>query len=52
MQKKVAKISDKLDLSLDVFFFSNVEKNLIKDKYKIETILKESTFSFVYQVGL
>ena len=40
-----------MHLKLNVFFFNEIEKNVIMDKYRITDILKESTFSFVYQVG-
>ena len=51
LRKKVDKVSKKIALKLDVFFFNEVEKNVIRDRYRITDILKESTFSFVYQVG-
>ena len=51
LRKKVDKVSKQIVLKLDVFFFNEVEKNVIRDRYKITDILKESTFSFVYQVS-
>lgn len=49
-QKLVENFAHKIKLNLNVFFYTNMPKNTVIDQFKLLSLIKESTFSFVYQV--